>query len=173
MKTTFTRENALINLYIANLAAYNAGYLVGEWLSLPASDETLNELFKAIKFENEDTEYAIHDYECFVSGISIDEYASIKKLNEVAEELEGLDDYDLKKIEAYIEAYGGNFAEALEEINNYTFIEGVTLEEYAEELVDECYNLDEFAKRYFDYAAFARDLNFEGYTETENGVIYR
>jgi antirestriction protein len=45
------------------------------------------------------------------------------------------------------------------------------LEEVAEELIDECYNIPEFALRYFDYSAFARDLSFDGYTETKYGVI--
>jgi antirestriction protein len=45
------------------------------------------------------------------------------------------------------------------------------LEEVAEELINECYDLPEFALRYFDYEAFARDLSFDGYTETKYGVI--
>lgn len=47
----------------------------------------------------------------------------------------------------------------------------MTLEEVAEQLVEECYNLPEFALRYFDYEAFARDLRFDGYEETAHGVI--
>ena len=31
-------------------------------------------------------------------------------------------------------------------------------EDYAYEIVEECYDLPEFAKTYFDYSAFARDL---------------
>ena len=38
-------------------------------------------------------------------------------------------------------------------------------------LISDCYNLPEFALRYFDYEAFARDLSFDGYTETKYGVI--
>ena len=49
----------------------------------------------------------------------------------------------------------------------------MSLEDVAYEIVDECYDLPDIAQRYFDYKAFARDLGFDGYTETENGVIYR
>lgn len=47
----------------------------------------------------------------------------------------------------------------------------MTLSDVAYWIVDECYDLPEIAKRYFDYKAFARDLGFDGYSETENGVI--
>ena len=52
-----------------------------------------------------------------------------------------------------------------------TYYDGMTLEEVAEQIVEECYDLPEIALRYFDYEAFARDLRFDGYTETEHGVI--
>lgn len=45
------------------------------------------------------------------------------------------------------------------------------MEDVAYEIVEECYELPEIAQRYFDYAAFARDLEFDGYTETSSGVI--
>lgn len=37
--------------------------------------------------------------------------------------------------------------------------------------IDDLNEFAEIAERYFDYDAFARDLSFGGYTETENGVI--
>ena len=47
------------------------------------------------------------------------------------------------------------------------------LDDLAEELVEELTPRDapEFLTRYFDYKAFARDLSFDGYTETTYGVI--
>lgn len=32
--------------------------------------------------------------------------------------------------------------------------------------------LADIAARYFDYKSFARDLGFEGYTETSKGVVF-
>ena len=55
------------------------------------------------------------------------------------------------------------------------FYPGYTLEEVAEEYVNECLfdkNTPDIFRRYFDYEAFARDLSFDGYTETVHGVIY-
>ena len=44
----------------------------------------------------------------------------------------------------------------------------------AYEIIDECYDLEKMLGRlssYFDYAAFARDLSYDGYIETEYGVL--
>lgn len=66
-----------------------------------------------------------------------------------------------------------NYQEAKDiyENESYTYYAGMTLLDVAYEIVNECYELPEIAERYFDYDAFARDLSFDGYTETENGVI--
>jgi antirestriction protein len=56
-------------------------------------------------------------------------------------------------------------------MDDSTFYPGYSLEEVAEEIVSECYDLPEFALRYFDYEAFGRDLSFDGYTKTYTGVI--
>lgn len=173
-----------IKIYIANLGKYNEGYLVGEWISLPATEEELEELFVRIKVGHYDEEgeyvpyymedgivyeeVAIHDYETEITGLTIDEYTSISRLNELAEELE---DRDNEEIEAIIEATGCDLEDALE-VRYYTFYKGYSLEDVAEEIVEQCYDIPEFALRYFDYEAFARDLSYDGYTEVENGVIF-
>lgn len=63
-----------------------------------------------------------------------------------------------------VEKYGANF------MDSYIFYSGRTLEDLAYEFVEEM-GLPEIATRYFDYEQYARDLSFDGYTETENGVI--
>ena len=45
-------------------------------------------------------------------------------------------------------------------------------EDYAYEIVEECYDLPEFAKTYFDYSAFARDLFMTDYW-MDNGYVFR
>lgn len=94
-------------------------------------------------------------------------------LNDLAEQLEALDECDLEKLEAILEAYGGSLENALDNIDDYTYYSNMSLEDVAYEIVEDCYDLPDFALQYFDYAAFARDLGFDGYTETENGVICR
>lgn len=82
-----------------------------------------------------------------------------------------LDECDIEKIEAIMESHGGTLRNAIDSIDNYTYYSGMTLIDVAYELVEECCELSDFAKQYFDYEAFARDLGCDGYTETTNGVI--
>jgi len=58
-----------IKIYVACLAAYNNGYLHGEWIDATQelSDiyDQVNAMLKASPVEEEAEEYAIHDYEGF------------------------------------------------------------------------------------------------------------
>ena len=45
-------------------------------------------------------------------------------------------------------------------------------EDYAYEIVEQCYDLPEFVKTYFDYSAFARDLFITDYW-MDNGFVFR
>lgn len=160
----------LLKVFLTNLGKYNEGELIGEWVSLPVDESELEEVLERIGINEE---YFITDYETEIDGLKVDEYSNIEELNELAAQLEDLDEYDLEKVGAIIEAYGAELQDAIENIDNYTYYSGKTLEEVAYEIVEECYELPEIAQRYFDYEAFARDLEFDGYTETENGVIYQ
>lgn len=156
----------MLNIYVTNLGKYNEGELVGEWVSLPCAD--LEEVYGRIGINEEYEEVFITDYETDFSGLEVNEYQNIEDLNEQAEELEGA---DAEMIAAILEAEGGTIWDALEIANNATFYPGYSLLDLAYELVEECYDLPEIAQRYFDYEAFARDLSYDGYTETEGGVI--
>lgn len=68
-----------VRIYVANLAKYNEGKLVGMWLTLPLRSEELEERLKQIL--GEDEEYAIHDYE---APFSISEYDNVFAINEAA-----------------------------------------------------------------------------------------
>ena len=57
---------------------------------------------------------------------------------------------------------------------DYFSYKNKTMLDVAYEIIDECYNLEKMLgnlANYFDYNAFARDLSYDGYTETSNGVI--
>ena len=172
MKTTKT---ALIAVFLNTWANYNEnGADGGFWVNLPCDlDETLEKLAKSTGEEVDEMEVFINDYETDIDGLEIGEYTDLEALNETAEQLEALDEYDLEKLEAILEADGGSLENALDNMDDYTYYANMSLEDVAYEIVDECYDLPDIAQRYFDYAAFARDLGFDGYTETENGVIYR
>lgn len=164
----------LISVFLNTWKNYNEnGADGGFWVELPCNlDEVLERLAASTGEEVDEMEVFINDFETELNGLDISENSNISDLNETAEELETLDEYNLEKLEAILEVDGGSLENALESIDNYEYYSNTTLNDLAYEFV-EGMNLPEFAQRYFDYEAFARDLGFDGYTETENGVIYR
>lgn len=165
----------MLKIYVNTWGNYNEnGAEGGEWITLPMDSDELEEPLERIanKMGDPDPEWAIHDYEWqeYHFG-SIDEMDSVEEWNERCDRLEGLESWDIEKLDAIIEATGRSLDEALDDLDDAIYYDGMTLEEVAEQIVDECYDLPEIALRYFDYEAFARDLSFDGYTETEHGVI--
>ena len=168
-------KTTLISVFLNTWGNYNEnGADGGFWVELPCDiDEALEQLASSTGEEVDEMEVFINDFETDINGLEISENTNISDLNDLAERLEALDKYDLEKLEAILEADGGSLENALDNIDDYTYYANMSLEDVAYEIVDEYYDLPEFAQRYFDYAAFARDLSFDGYTETDNGVIYR
>lgn len=157
--------------FITNLGKYNEGYLVGKWIDFPIDDDDFESELESIGVKENTMyeEWFITDYDCslFDMHAAFGEYPNIDDINEVAEALENNED----EFTALLEVCSYEDALRYLESENYTFYQGMTLEDVAYELVEECYNLPEIAQRYFDYKAFARDLSFDGYTETSSGVI--
>lgn len=157
--------------FITNLGKYNEGYLVGKWIDFPIDDDDFEKELASIGVVSGSMyeEWFITDYDCALFDMygAFGEYPNIDDINEVAEAL----DYREDEFVALLEVC--SYEDALDHLKDedFTFYYDMTLEDVAYELVDECYNLPEIAQRYFDYKAFARDLSFDGYTETSNGVI--
>ena len=168
----------MLNIFVNTWGNYNQnGADGGQWITLPMDEEELKEVLGNIAalMGDEDPEWAIHDYE-WTTEIDLDEiseHANILEVNELCNTLDSLEEWEAEEIAAAVEAYGYTFAEALERQQRgcFIFYKGMDMEEVAEELINDCYNLPEIALRYFDYEAFARDLGFDGYTETKYGVI--
>ena len=165
----------LISVFLNTWGNYNEnGADGGFWVELPCDlDEVLERLAASTGEDVDEMEVFINDFETEINGLEISENSNISELNDLAEQLESLDKYDLEKLEAILEAEGESLKNALDNMDDYIYYSNMSLEEVAHEIVNECYDLPDIAQRYFDYAAFARDLGDDGYTETENGVIYR
>lgn len=156
-------ENALCNIYVANLGKYNEGELVGGWLALPADDETIETFLAEVVGLNEQyEEYAIHDYES--EFIKVSEYDNIEELNENVQELEDAIDKYGDCVEAAFEAWG---EEALEyNFDNVILYPDVNNEYdlgyyYVEEFYSEAMKDNPLAN-YIDYEAYGRDIDMDG-----------
>lgn len=188
--------NGTINIALTNLGQYNEGILNFVWLSLPASDEEIAAAFDQIQvshdgvhyysdglghasteahkdFYGEYEEYFITDYEC--DFMEINEYSNLEVLNEIAEQIESLDEYEQEIVKALIDD-GYTLEQALEEKDNcYVYSGCNSMAEVAEQYAEETGLLDsipENLRYYFDFEAFGRDMSFEGHwIATNNGYI--
>lgn len=174
----------MLNIFVNTWGNYNEnGADGGEWITLPMDADELEEKLEEIaaNMNDNDPEFFINDYEftCEIELGDVGEMDSITEWNERCEEAAALEEYELEEIAAAIEAFGYTFQEAMERQQRgcFVFYAGQDLEDVANELADEmiaccgCKEIPDIFTRYFDYQAFARDLSFDGYTETKYGVI--
>lgn len=163
----------MMNIYLTNLGKYNEGFLIGEWVSLPISNEDLKDVLKRIKISDKPDangnyyeEYFITDWEC--DYYNIGEYENIDTLNKIASQVESLDEEESKVVKALMSECGYTLNEAMEKVEsgNYTiYYDCEDMIDVAYQVIEECgylENIPENVARYFDYEAFARDLSIEG-----------
>lgn len=165
----------MARIFVSTYAKYNEGSISGEWMD-PGDYTGEGDFLEActeLHKDEVDPELMFLDWEdCFgmVEESSIDpalwDVLEFIARDEVAPEavqafLDNGYDWDEDEFE---DAYCGDYSHTSNPRLAYT-----------EELVEDCYNLEgkmgDLA-RYFDYAAFARDLFIEGYWE-EGGHIFR
>lgn len=163
----------MIKIYLTNLGKYNEGTLLGEWVELPATEKELDAVKERIGINEEYEEWFITDYETDITGLKVGEYDDIEELNELAETLEDLQEYDREVVEALI-SEGYSLEDALEKKDDcmvYYNCNDMTdvAEQYAEEtgLLD---SIPENLRYYFDFKAYGRDMGIEGtFVFTNNG----
>jgi len=157
-------------IWLGSLEAYNNGELKGEWLELPMDEEKLREVYNQYTNDGQN-DYFIADHESEV--LDIGEYSDPFELNEQAEEIEDLEDYEIKKLNFLIECQGYDFDDAIEKIEDCDLYEDMSFKDLAYEFVEEGLfgEIPEHLANYIDYDAIARDLEMD-YTE-HNGDIFR
>ena len=97
---------------------------------------------------------------------------TLKELNNLAQDLQDIEDNgDEEWLAAYVDATNCDLNIAVDKYEDSTFYHDMDLIDVAYDIVEDCYNLPENLERYFDYEAFARDLGFDGYIETDYGTI--
>lgn len=160
------------SIYVADLAAYNAGHLHGVWINASNGEEEIQEQIQAMLKESpiaNAEEWAIHDYENF-DGIEISEYESLERivdyvcfLNEYPEFGGLLANYfnnDLEEANrAATEQYQGCYS---------------SLENYVQELTEDTTDIPQNLAFYIDYQRMARDMEMSGdiFTIEDDGNVH-
>ena len=145
-------------IYVACLASYNAGILHGRWIDADqAADDIRAEIAEMLSESPTPgaEEFAIHDYEGF-HGLVIGEYDDIDRISELAI----LVSEHGEPYAVYADHIGIDCATPEEFENSYRG-RWDNLQDYAEKLIDDCYDLDRMMGNlacYFDFERFARDL---------------
>jgi antirestriction protein len=148
-----------IRIYVADLAAYNNGFLHGVWIDATSEvsdmQDEINKLLAASPVPGAE-EYAIHDYEGF-DGYSLGEYAGLQSAHEIAEFIAAFPDFGGALLN-----HCGDLAEARRAAeDNYCGCYS-SLADYAQELTEECTEIPANLVHYIDYEAMARDMALNG-----------
>ncbi|GAB2716760.1 antirestriction protein ArdA [Paenibacillus macerans] len=148
-----------INVYIANLAKYNEGKLVGRWVTLPMERHELKQCIRDVL--GKDEEYAIHDYE---SPFAIGEYEDVFAIND---DMEILNRYDDRLVAALCE-FLGNRDEVIQALQAGEFIVYYDIDDLtdvAEQMAEEGLfgHVPPSLMPYLDYGKIARDLQHDGW----------
>lgn len=160
----------MLNIYVNTWGNYNEnGADGGEWITLPMdADDLQKELEKiAAAMGDRDPEFAVHDYEwtCEWEGREISEYENIEDLNEYAQKLDGLSEWEQKVYAAAVEYWGAQYVDP-DDLDDYILYTDITDNYdlgYYWAVDSGCYNTDELGTlgRYIDYEAFGRDIAIE------------
>lgn len=149
-----------LRIYVADLAAYNAGFLHGKWIDatqdVDAIQDEINGILKSSPVEFAE-EFAIHDYEGFGRG-TIEEYTGIQEIHEIACFLEEHGELG----QAVLEHFCGDreeAAKALEESYSGCY---KSVADYAEELTEQTGEVPENLAFYIDYERMGRDMELSG-----------
>ena len=150
-----------VRVYVADLAAYNNGFLHGVWVDaaqdLDDMQEQVSEMLKASPCEEVAEEYAIHDYEGF-GAYSVSEYEGLESVHEVACFLE-----EFGEVAGDVLSHFGDNMEdarkALEENYNGCYS---SLADYAEELTTDTSEIPKHLEFYIDYDRMGRDMEMSG-----------
>ena len=170
-------------IYVADLAAYNAGILHGRWIDAAQDAEDIqaevNEMLaEGAKLYGAETlspvheEWAIHDYEGF-DGINLSEWESFDRVSELAK---AIDEHG-EAFGAFVSYFGIDPEDALSKFED-AYIGEMSLEDYAYEIVEECYlpqlpkGTPDIFTTYFDYEKFARDLDLGGDVVDADGYLF-
>lgn len=144
-------------IYVACLAAYNNGFLHGNWVSASSDIDAMHDEIKKIlacspipKAE----EWTIHDYEAF-GEIDINEYTSLETISNLVSFIN-----EHGELGASVYCYARDLDEARRLLEDCYQGEFASDEDFAYYWIHEvdCRKIPEYIQHYIDYKAMARDF---------------
>lgn len=149
----------VFSVFPQNLAYYNEGELVGDWIELPQSPEVINTFLKdVVKVDDEHEEYEIADIDSVPFPYESIQWASLEKLNNLAIVYNTLTVEQKDAIQAHLESIGEEHYDI-------------------DELINICLQADKinYFEYYFEGIEYNQDFSCElklGYTLAEENGLY-
>ncbi|MEQ3219786.1 antirestriction protein ArdA [Butyricimonas virosa] len=165
-------------IYMGTYKKYNEGSIEGEWLELSeySDKEEFLEACGDLHSDEEDPEFMFQDWENIPNALIGESWLS-EKFFELRDKIEDMEESESEAFMAWLDYHVNNInKEDLDDLvtkfsDDYCG-QYASEEDFAVELVDDCYTLPEFAKTYFDYEKFARDLFTCDYNYID-GFVFR
>ena len=161
-------------LYCGTYGKYNSGSLNGMWVNVSTfgSYEYFIDFCKAIHADEEDPELMCQDFEnmpdsLYHESIGEEEFTNLLKYCDLC------DEYNVSAVDDFLEWYS---PEDLGRMHDAYVGVYDSEEDFAEEIVSDCYDLDNMMGSlacYFDYEKFARDLFMGDYHFGSHGTVLR
>lgn len=165
-------------IYVGTYGKYNAGSLFGKWFDLSDfadKDEFMEACAELHKDEN-DPEFMFQDRENIPEELVSESWLS-EEFFDLRDKVEDMDATTQEAFSNWLDYESRNLSkidadDLISKFNDEYIGKYNEEEDYAREIVEECYDLPEFALTYFDYAAYARDLFCGSYKYLDSFVFH-
>lgn len=157
------------------------------WLELPLDESEVEGYLSDMVDDYDPDEQDVYDLQEHFDVVQVqhgyfylndywkDKQCSIMTCNDIAEQLDDMDDTEYHWFLAYYYEYPTrHIIDILDTYQKYSKYWGNrSITDVAEEIVDNCYvdELSEFARQYFDYEKYAQDLLDGDFCETPHGIL--
>lgn len=166
------------SVYVGTYRKYNNGSLFGKWLKL--SDYTNKEEFytacQKLHNDEKDPEFMFQDYENIPKGL-IGECWISDNIFEIIEAFQNMEESQQEPFliwcnNGHRSLSGEDINDLINSFENDYIGQYDSEEDFVIELIKERSDLNDFAKQYFDYQAYARDLFLCDYWSDEGYIYY-
>lgn len=147
-------------IYVACLAAYNAGYLHGAWIDAAQEPWTIYDEVRAMLEASPVAgaeEWAIHDHEGF-GGLQVSEFSGFDTVSGWATFITEHGEVGA----ALLDYYGGDIDDAREAMTDRYLGQHASLADYVQDVTEETTAIPDAPRFYIDWHAMAPDAEMSG-----------
>lgn len=176
-------RDCAFEVFVTNLGKYNEGFLIGEWVKFPVTDEEMQKLFQRIGINAVYEEWFITDYDVSDPAIYdlLGEYESLSELNYLAHRIMEMQESEMfwQAVLELGESTGSvqDLINLTENMDCYDFLQGVNSDyDLGYYWIEEsgCYDTSQLGhlSSYIDFESFGRDVRFvESGMFTDHGYV--